>query len=175
MGFTDSSGGEESRIIISNTGTALSVNSNWTTVPVTGDTYWIGPIHSIYLTPRMDGGAPERKKCWNVAYVWMKYKSTCTNLNVRAYYDGIQTADSDHVATISAEDGITITANKASIKAIPTTSGIYRFDIPLMNRPASDLQLEFWSKEPGPPWDIQRIKVLYDVDQRSIEAGPTKK
>lgn len=164
-----SAGVEESKVIVSNTGTVLTVNSAWTTNPVAGDTFRIGPLVAKWRTGRLFAQVGHRKKEHYELWLWMKYKSSCTPLYVKAYYDNKAIADADRLAM--SEDGVTQTLSSAAVKVDPTVFN-HRYRVPLNQQPYTDVQLEFYSFEAGAPWEVMACDLMYEVEQRQ---GPTGK
>lgn len=154
---------EETRIIVDNTDTQLTIDGNWTGAqPVAGDTYRLGPMESKWRTGRIAFGASDRKKEFYELWIWAENKTPCVSLYLNVYYDNSSTPESDWMSR--AEDGVTFVANSPNIKIDPTTSGQKRFRIPLMRKDANDITLEFFSHEAGEPWEVLDAVLVANVD-----------
>jgi hypothetical protein len=162
---------EETKIIKSNTASVLTIAGTWVGAnPTSGDRYRIGPLHAIYRTGRIGPGLPTRKVKWEEAWVALKYKASCTPINVRVYYYGSATADSNRTVT-SNENGVSVTASAKDEALDPTSAALQqRFRVPLHGIWADDIQLEFSSKQNGEPWEIEGpIEVKYSEEHGAKE------
>ena len=149
-------------LITNNTGTVLTLNADATAYGA-GDALYIGHIPSLWRTPVLDAGAPDRKKKWTEVRIPIKYKTASTLLYMKAYLDRKSAADSDQTTAFS-EDGLVMTASSAVRSNDPTVFEVsYRF--PLNGVMRHTIQLEFYSNEAGAPWEINGpIKVYYELD-----------
>jgi hypothetical protein len=94
-------------------------------------------------------------------WIWCKYKTECVPFKVRAFIDGNAVAATDYQTR--SEDGVAYTADVAGIEVDPTVRR-HRFRLPMQDQFCTDLALEFYSSEAGQPWEINRIKIMWDWD-----------
>ncbi len=169
VSFTSAvNGTTQTRIITDNTGTQLTVDSNWKLNPQAGDTYRIGEIRSTFRSGRIYCDVPDRKKEFYSVIIYCAYKPTAVALYFRAYYDGASTPDNDILVT-QIEDGLVRTLNTAQM-TIDETQNVYRVEIPLNKKAANDVMLEFYSFDAGDPWEIYDIVLNYNVDDPVMPA-----
>jgi hypothetical protein len=154
-------GTTETQLIVSNTADALTTTAWVGAVPIAGDTYEIGPIETTIRTGRIDFGDGSRKKRIQALWIWAKYKTECVPFKVRAYIDGNSTPVSDFTTTN--EDGVSYTNGKPDMQADPTVRR-HRYRFPLQDKPLTDVVLEISSSCAGVPWEIGRIKIIWDWD-----------
>jgi hypothetical protein len=159
-------GTEETRSISDNTNTQLTFAGVMSSAVASGDTYVIGGIPTEYKTGRMFCGAPDRKKQFRRAYILVKFDGQVTDLNVSAYFDGSSTANADAVVA-QAEDGVTRAIASSEQAFTPSDSQYIRYAFSLGNTWANDLQLKFFSRRPGKPWEILAVVVDYEFEQKA--------
>ena len=164
-------GSTETKVIVSNTANGLTTNAFTGATPVTGDTYIVGPINTVWKTGRFDFGDNSRKK--HIKGLWLKMKAdtNAVDLNVRWYYDG-RTTPENYGVTRAEEDGVSFTAGSPAATINPGATNtqsvnIVRYFVPCAGDGwCNDLQLEFYSKTSGTAWEILKIDIEVDgVDQ----------
>jgi hypothetical protein len=153
---------EETVLIETNTGTALTTGAWVGTAPVAGDTYQIAPVETSWKTGRISAGEGTRKKKFRRLVIELKYTASVVPLKVRAYYDGSSTAYS-YTSAANAENGVTFSGSVATITPV---SGKLRYYIPLDGNMKNDVQFEFFSSAPGLPWELFKAALLYEVDDK---------
>lgn len=155
-------GVQEERIITANTATQVAVHTAFSDATLPGDRYKLAPIKSIWRSPRIALGYPERKMRNVELWLWMRNQSASTTPKVRFYYDGNYTAMTD-VAYSLTEDGTSWTAGSGIFQVDPTTSGMHFFRIPLGDW-KYDVQVEVYSDDPGEPWSILGARFIGEMD-----------
>jgi hypothetical protein len=161
-------GSEETKVIVSNTGTVLTTNAFTGATPVTGDTYIIGPINTTWKTGRFDFGDNSRKKHIKGLWIKMKADTSAVDLYVKWYYDGKSTPE-NYGVTRAEEDGVSFTAGSPAATINPGATNtqsvsIVRYFVPSAGDGwCNDLQLEFYSRKSGTAWEILKIDIEVDA------------
>lgn len=160
-----SDGSTQPGVVSANGGATLTLNGMVNPTPIVGDTLLVGYISARVLTGIIDCGMPDRKKCFQSLWLWVKGKTSCTPIKARVFYDGgvvANTPDTDHL-TLN-EDGVSqVTAFPDRI-CDPTTQQT-RYEIKLNNQPKTNIQFEFLSDAAGAPWEISKMKLRYTLDK----------
>ena len=166
-----SGGSEETQTIVSNTATAMTTTAFTGTAPTAGDAYHIGALQASWKTPRLDCGAPDRKKKFKRLILKLAHDTAAVDLKVRAYHDGSATA-TNYDNTRSAEDGVSNAAGSPNATIDPGATNaqsgdVHRFVVDLPGHKwFNDIQLEFHSLSPGDAWKILDVALEYDLEER---------
>ena len=160
-------GSEETQLITDNTGTQLTTNAFSGTAPTAGDTYIIGALPSSWKTGRIDCGDPTRKKSFVGVWIELRYVASTVPVKIRAFYDGSATPYTYPRA--HDENGVAIAANSSYVTVTPQ-SGKLRYFIPLNKQQKNDVQLEFYSANPGVPWEWFKGRLVFEPDESIFPA-----
>jgi len=91
----------QSRVISSNTATALTVSTAWTTTPDTTSVYAVGAIASYVTFKRWELGDPRVNKRWRSVVLDFEAQDNAVTMDVEQYLDGDTTAGATDEVTAS--------------------------------------------------------------------------
>lgn len=171
-----SSGTWQWRIIASNTGTAITIDttngSPWSTTPEAGDTVIVGGIDWYFWTPWLDFTRPETKKKLHYLYAAAQSPVSGVDLSVQFRFNG-----GDGVAqtkTFTFPTGVDSAVWGESLWGVALWGGQTRtMRKALMNRTVFSAQIRFANPYPNQEVTIATWGLTSDEQPRRKSPGPT--
>lgn len=155
---------DEVRVISANTGTQITVTSNWGVNPSTTSRYIVGPMAAEYRTGRLGGRYGAIKKKFKFIKFWCKYQSDCIPFRVYGHINGSDLKAWTHAQDNGGEDGIDMEINEQHTVVDPRFAN-HVYTVSLHDIDAFDMRLVIESDWPGEPWEIYAMKVCYLLEE----------